>query len=241
MSLYSNLPNPSKDAESFLRSSTLFGTLGDEVISQIAPRLQRRSFASEVTLYHQDMPGMMLYMIEKGCVRVYSLGRTGQELTLNICGPGDILGELSSLDRKPHSATAITLTPTVVWLITQNDLEDLIHHYPAIAAAMIQILVARVRSTTNQIESLTFQDVQGRLAFELLRLAEKHGQKNKTFTEINVPLTQGDLATIVGAARESVNKAISHLRSLNLIAIDGTSLTILDPEGLGQVIHDRGR
>jgi CRP-like cAMP-binding protein len=203
--------------------------------------MKRRSFAPGVTLYHQDMPGMMLYMIEEGSVRVYSIGRTGQELTLAIFGGGDIFGELSILDDQHHSATAVTLAATVVWLLPRTDLKDLMERYPVIAEAMIQLLVARVRSTTHQLEVITFLDVQGRLAYELLNLAERHGYQSGEVIEIHIPLTQGDLATIVGATRESVNKSMSALRAQNLVQVDGTQLTLLNPAGLRNMVHERGR
>lgn len=241
MSLYSNIAEVPQDAAAFLESLPLFAGLSQEQLSEVAGRLQRRSFAHGVTLYHQDMPGMMLYMIEEGSVRVFSIGRTGQELTLAIFGAGDIFGELSILDTKHHSATAITLTSTVVWLLPRSDLETLMDRYPVITDAMIQLLVARVRSTTHHVEAMTFQDIQGRLAYEMLNLAERHGCEVGEKIVIKIPLTQGDLATIVGATRESVNKSLSALRSQNLVQVDGTEITVLNPDGLRNMVHERGR
>lgn len=90
-------------------------------------------------------------------------------------------------------------------------IEEFLERYPGITRAMIQILVAWVRSTTHHVEAMTFQDVQGRLAYEMLNLAVRHGRGTDDVIEIDIPLTQGDLATIVGATRESVNKAFSAL------------------------------
>ncbi|MCJ7659808.1 MAG: cyclic nucleotide-binding domain-containing protein, partial [Anaerolineales bacterium] len=106
MSYYSNIAEIPPDASSFLESLPLFAGLSEEQLIEVAGRMKRRSFAPGVTLYHQDMPGMMLYMIEEGSVRMFSIGRTGQELTLAIFGVGDIFGELSILDNQHHSATA---------------------------------------------------------------------------------------------------------------------------------------
>jgi len=112
MSLYSNNPSAPPGAPEFLSSLPLFASLSEEQLEQIAQRVSRRTFALGVTLFHQDMPGTMMYMIESGSVRVISIGRTGQELTLNVCGPGDLFGELSILDGQHRSATAITLART---------------------------------------------------------------------------------------------------------------------------------
>jgi CRP-like cAMP-binding protein len=128
-----------------------------------------------------------------------------------------------------------------VWLLPRADLRDLTERYPVIAEAMIQLLVARVRSATHHIEAITFLDVQGRLAYELLNLAERHGCQTGEVIEINIPLTQGDLATIVCATRESVNKSMSALRSQKLVEIDGTTIFLLNPAGLQIMVHERGR
>ena len=241
MSLYSNIPSSPPGANEFLGSLPLFANLSEEQLSQIAQRVQRRTFAPGVTLFHQDMPGTMMYMIESGSVRVISIGRTGQELTLNVLGPGELFGELSILDGQHRSATAITLANTVAWLLSQADLKDFMEKFPPVNQAMIQVLVDRVRSTARRLEAMTFQDVLGRLAFELLSLAERSGKPCEQGIEITIPLTQVDLATMVGATRESVNKSVSVLRSRGLIDVDGTSWYLQDPAGMQNILYERGR
>lgn len=241
MSLYSNIPNAPPGGQEFLAGLTLFADLEAQQLEQIAQRVQRRTFALGVTLFHQDMPGTMMYMIETGSVRVISIGRTGQELTLNVLGPGEIFGELSILDGQQRSATAITLVPTVVWLLSQADLNEFMSKYPPVNQAMIQILVERVRATARRLEAMTFQDVLGRLAFELLSLADRSGQPYEQGIEITIPLTQVDLASMVGATRESVNKAVSVLRSKELINVDGTRWILQDPAGIQHILYERGR
>ena len=241
MSLYSNIPSAPPGGQEFLAGLTLFADLEAQQLEQIAQRVQRRTFALGVTLFHQDMPGTMMYMIETGSVRVISIGRTGQELTLNVLGPGEIFSELSILDGQQRSATAITLVPTVVWLLSQADLNEFMSKYPPVNQAMIQILVERVRATARRLEAMTFQDVLGRLAFELLSLADRSGQPYEQGIEITIPLTQVDLASMVGATRESVNKAVSVLRSKELINVDGTRWFLQDPAGIQQILYERGR
>lgn len=241
MSLYSNIPSAPPGGQEFLAGLILFANLEPEQLEHIALRVQRRTFAMGVTLFHQDMPGTMMYMIESGSVRVISIGRTGQELTLNVLGPGEIFGELSILDGQQRSATAITLAPTVVWLLSQADLKEFMSKYPPVNQAMIQILVERVRATARRLEAMTFQDVLGRLAFELLSLAERSGQPFEEGIEITIPLTQVELATMVGATRESVNKAVSVLRDRNLVDFDGTRWFLIDPAGMQQILYERGR
>lgn len=241
MSFYSPLPDESADAEAFLQSLPLFAELAAEQLHQIAQNVHRREFAAGITLYHQAMPGLMLYMIDKGLVRIFSIGRTGLELTLGIFGAGDVFGELSSLDEQAHSATAITLTPTVVWMLRSSDLKDFLARNPLAYRGVIQHLVSRIRSITTYTEAMTFQDVQGRLAYVLLSLAERHGEEREGVITIHVPLTQGDLASMVGATRESINKSLANLRTAELVRVDGSQLAILNARGLQRMILERGR
>jgi len=261
MSLYSDPHNPPPGALAFLRSLSIFAGLEDEHLAGIARHVQRRWFAAGVTLYHQGMPGIMLYLIESGKVRLFSAGRTGHEFTQNIFGPGEVFGELAILDGKHHSGTAITLLPTVVWILPRADMESVLERHPVVMRAVIQLLAARVRLMTSHAEGLIFQDVQGRLAHEILRLALRHPAERPAErgastgvasapprdsassgeVEIGIPLTQVDLASMVGATRESVNKALSALRAQNLVRVDGTRLIVVNPAGLQQMVQERGR
>ncbi|HEX9616182.1 MAG TPA: Crp/Fnr family transcriptional regulator [Anaerolineales bacterium] len=241
MSLYSGTLDLPPGTDAFLQSLPLFKGLSKEQVCQIAERMRRRSFASGVVLFHQDMPGLTLYLIEGGWVRIFSIGQTGQELTHSIFGPGDVFGELSLLDQKHHSATAVTLAPTAVWLLPRADLYDCMERFPSVNRAMMHLLVSRMRTVIGHSEAMTFQDVQGRLAYELLYLAEKHGSVVGGQIEINIPLTQGDLATMVGATRESVNKALAALRSRELVKVSGSHFSVGDLEGLRRILYERGR
>ncbi len=242
MSLYSNIHKTRGDPEAFLRVVSLFESLDETQRVEAAKTLQRREFAAGVTLFHQDMPGMMLYMIESGCVRAFSLGRTGgQELTFEIFGPNDIFGELSILDDRHHTATAITVLPSVIWLMPKTALDGLLNTSVGIAQGMIRILVKRLRARAQYAEAMTFQDVQGRVAYALVNLAEKFGMEREQGFEIDIPLTQVDLGSIIGVTRESVNKALATLRSQNLVHLEGSRLFILSMSGLLKMIQDRGR
>ncbi|MBE0411680.1 MAG: Crp/Fnr family transcriptional regulator [Anaerolineales bacterium] len=242
MTLYSSTLNITPGKEALIDKFPFFTALPPKQISRLVSHIQPRSFAPGVILFHQDMPGSrLLYMIVSGWVRVYSIGRTGQELTHTILGCGEILGELSLLDHKNHSATALSITQTEVWLLPGTDFEEMLERYPKVSKALVNVLVQRLRSAINHAESLVFQDVLGCLAYEILYLAEHHGKMVGDTYELGFPLTQNELATLVGATRESVNKALSALRAKNLVNLDCASIIVLNPAGLKRVAYERGR
>ena len=240
MSLYS-WQNDNAGAFTLLRAIPLFDSLDDEQLRGVANSVSMRTYDAGVTLFHQQMPGTMLYIIEKGSVRVYSIGLSGQEHTFLTFGPREFFGELSLLDGQPRSASAITLEKTTVWLLPRQALEKILADYPLVMRAMLNTLVARVRTTALHAEAIIFQDVLGRLAFELLNLNDRHGRRVDGEKVIAIPLSQTDLGSIVGATRESVNKALATLRKAGLIKIEGAHLTILDTAGMIELVHERGR
>jgi CRP-like cAMP-binding protein len=233
--------DPLHEALEFLNRLSLFEGLDQAAFFDLANRLQCRTFGAGVTLFHQDMPGMMLYMLAEGHVRIYSIGHTAQEFTYHICGPCDVFGELSLLDDGYHSATCMTITPVKTWLLSKDQLTDVLQKYPVVSLRLMRVLASRVRSTTRKAEALAFQDVQGRLAYEILNLAKKYGKQTEEGIVITVPLNQNDLASMVGATRESVNKALSLLRAQNMIKLSGLSLVMADQPGLERMLLERGR
>jgi len=241
MSFYSKISHPQYDAVAFLKTVSLFTNLQKDDLADIAKRVTRHPYPSGVTLFHQDTPGTLLYMLEEGRVRVFGVGITGQEHTLNTFGPGEIFGELSILDGKPRSASAMTMTPSVIWMLSKTDFDYFLEKCFAFSKTLMILLAERIRTTASHVEAIIFQDVQGRLAYELLHLSEKHGNRTPEGILIEIPLTQNDLAAMVGATRESVNKAFVYLRGQNLVQVDGTQITVLDSEGLSAVMFQRGR
>jgi CRP-like cAMP-binding protein len=241
MSLYSNIRQDHDDAHDFFREFQLFSGLDEDQRDEVVSRISYRIFAPGVTIFHQDMPGTMLYIIESGSVRIFTLGKSGQELTLSILGPKEMFGELSLLDRKPHSASAVTMVETAVWLLSLRDFDDLLERYPRILRELNLILVQRLRNTTHLVEAMIFEDILGRLAYQFLNLTEHYGETVNDEIVLTVPLTQAELATLVGATRESVNKCISIMRNQNLIRTEEAKITLINPSGLRRIIHERGR
>jgi CRP-like cAMP-binding protein len=182
-------------------------------------------------IYHEDSPGDTLYIIESGQVRIFLLSESGQEISVNIYGPGDVFGEMSLLDGLPRSAGVVAMETTVALTLHR---EDFLHHLeasPRMSRSILEVLSRRLRYTTRYAESLALLDVYGRVAEKLLELAERYGVE-KEGIEINLRLTQAELASWVGATRESVNKVLGTLRDQRLIDVEGHRITILDRRAL---------
>jgi CRP/FNR family transcriptional regulator, cyclic AMP receptor protein len=241
MSLHSPASSPHHVTPDFLASIPLFNGLEQGTLEEIADLMIYRAFGKGMTIFHQDMPGTTLYLIADGYVRTYSIGQTGQEFTYWIYGPGEVFGELSLLDQGYHSATCTTMTPIKTWLLSKENLFSILRRHPPLMLRLLGLIAHRVRIATRKAEVMAFQDVQGRLAYEMLSLADKGTIRPEQDITIEVPLTQNELASMVGATRESVNKVLSLLKSQNMIRLSGTSIVICDVQGLQRMVVERGR
>jgi CRP-like cAMP-binding protein len=214
-----------------LRNVPLFAGLSDPDLEALAGSLGTRTFAKGMIIFHQGSLGHTLYIIESGKVRIFLLSESGQESTLNIYGPEDVFGEFSLLDGLPRSAGAVAMEKTVTYALSRADFLRHLEACPQMAVSIMQVLTARLRFTTEQAKSLAFLDVYGRVAMRLLDLAGRYGME-KEGIKLDLRLTQAELATWVAATRESVNKVLGAFRDQGLIAVEGQTITILDPDGL---------
>jgi CRP/FNR family cyclic AMP-dependent transcriptional regulator len=219
------------DQAGLLRSVRLFSRVPDRELEALASNLGKRTFGKGMIIFHGGSLGQTLYIIESGLVRIFSLSESGQELTVNLYGPGQVFGEMALLDQRPRSAGALCMERTVTYTLRRDAFARCLEAAPVLANGIFDLLIARLRYTTSHLESLAFLDVYGRVAGKLLELGRRHGHQGDGI-EIDLRLTQAELATWVAASRESVNKVLSSFRDQGLIAVDGQGITILDWRGL---------
>jgi CRP/FNR family cyclic AMP-dependent transcriptional regulator len=215
-----------------LRKVPIFAGLSDQELQSLADSLRKRTFAKGMIIFHKDSPGRSLYIIASGKVRIFLLSESGQEISVRIYGCGDVFGELSMLDGLPRSAGAVAIEKTEVLTLDRDDFLALLERFPRLAAGIIATLSQRFRYTTKYAESLAFLDVFGRVADRLLELADCYGVDRAEGREIDLRLTQTDLASLVAATRESVNKVLGTFRDEGLIKLDGQRIIILERRGL---------
>lgn len=221
----------------FLKSSPFFANLNDSELEPLAASLQRREFAKQVVIYDRGSPGHTMYIIESGKVRLFLLSEMGQEMSVDFLGPGDVFGELSLLDGLPRVRGAMTMEKTVVYTLRREDFLRHLEANPHMAVGIIGNLSARLRDALDSVESLAFLDVHGRVAKKLLELAEKHGVEEDGAVSIDLRLTQQDLASLIGASRQTINKIMVSYRDKGWIRMEAEKVAILDSDALQRRIH----
>jgi CRP/FNR family cyclic AMP-dependent transcriptional regulator len=205
----------------------LFSGLDQESLRELTEAARRRLFHAGEIVFHRDDTGQVLYVIRAGKVKIFVTGPEGQDMVLAILGPGDYFGELALLDGLPRSASAVAIEVADTLALQRTDFIRAVERHPRIAIQVMNVLSRRLRQTDAMIEDLLFLDVHGRVAKKLLELAELHGVRTPEGLRIELRLTQGELAAMVGASRESVNKVIGYFTDKRFISTDKYKITVM--------------
>jgi CRP/FNR family transcriptional regulator, cyclic AMP receptor protein len=185
-------------------------------------------------VFAQGEPGDRLYIIISGKVKIGNRSPNGQETLLAILGPSDMFGELSVFDPGPRTSSAITITAVrAVWM-DRDALRIWIADRPEIAEQLLRVLARRLRRTNNNLADLIFTDVPGRVAKLLLQLAQRFGTQDDGALRVTHELTQEEIAQLVGASRETVNKALAEFAHRGWIRLDVKTVWICDSERLAR-------
>jgi CRP/FNR family cyclic AMP-dependent transcriptional regulator len=219
----------------FFKRVPLFTGLTDIELEALARDFVRREFKQDTHIFQQGDAGQVLYLIETGQVRIYVHETEGQERSVVHYGPCDIFGELAVIDGLPRSASAFVVEDSVVYSLTRDRFRQQMTHSPQLALNFMQALSARMRLTSNQVGNLISLDVPGRLARKLLELARLHGQPGPDGVTIQLAIKQGELGTMVGTTRESINKLLGQFKKQNLIRVEEGFITLLDVKGLQDI------
>ncbi len=183
--------------------------LQDSLLKAIAARGGVRHYPANTVLVTEDDLADTLFIILSGQVKAYGANAEGREVVYSTQGAGEFFGEMT-LDGKARSASVMTLVPTSCAVVPGADLRDFLAQHPDFALHLVKSLIARLRESTGTVKSLALDDVYGRIARLLNRLAKTDGQ-NKTLRVVQDKLTQQDIAERVGSSREMVSRVFKPL------------------------------
>jgi CRP-like cAMP-binding protein len=212
----------------------LFVGFGPSEFESLEKCLVRRRYPAGQALFHMGDEGGSLHLIERGRVKITIPSSSGEELILAIRGAGDLLGELSLFDGKSRSATVLALEETVTLCLHREDLLSLMRNRFDVVEKILEVLAGKIRETDMLLADVHFLDITSRLAKKILDLGDTFGIREGRQVRIGVKITQKDLASMIGATRESINKQLKTLRDQGLIRISGGTIEILNRERLVQ-------
>ncbi len=203
-----------------LRSIELFEQLDDEVVGELVGQSSVLDLVRGDVIFEEGAPADSLYVVETGRIAISNKSFDGRESMVALMERGDLFGEMSLFDEQGRSAEARALEPSQVVEMPYQPLRALWERHPELLWQVVQLLTRRLRAMDGALADSFFLDVTGRTAKHLLELA---GERD----EFEIPITQEELAGLVGASRERVNKALSSFVRLGWIDQADRTYTII--------------
>ena len=217
-----------------LRQAPLFSALDDEAAAALRVSMADTRLRRGDVLFHEGDEGDKLYVVIEGKVKLGRTSSDGRENLLAILGPGQMFGELSLFDPGPRSATVTAVTDATFSSLSHEDLLRWLDGRPGVARGLLTQLAGRLRKANDVVADLVFSDVPGRVAKALLDLADRFGRSADDGIHVHHDLTQEELAQLVGASRETVNKALADFVSRGWMRLEPRSVVIMDIERLSR-------
>jgi CRP/FNR family cyclic AMP-dependent transcriptional regulator len=217
----------------------LFAGLTPAELVGLAALMRPRPYAKDEVIYLRGDPGTAFYVIASGKVKIALTSPDGKELILRRLSTGGFHGELALLDDEPRSADAIATEASVLLVLQRDAFRQFLADHPEVATKLLGTVSQYLRRNADLIQDATFLDVPARLARILLELAGEPGATELPPAGAVLPdkMKQGELASLVGATRESINKWLGSFEKQGLISYDKGQITLLRPSGLKQRIY----
>ncbi len=221
------------DRRAVLLQHPLFGTLGAEIIDRLLANAVVKKVKRGTLIFSKGDPGSCLFGVCSGAVKISVPSAAGRDAIFNILRRGEILGEIALLDGRERTADAVALTDCELLVIERRNFVPLILAHPEVALKITEVLCARLRRTSEQVQDVMFLDLPSRLAKTLLRLTEVSLATAPGMpARRTIKITQRELGQMIGMSRESTNKQLRTWQARNLVRLERGGISLIDPDAL---------
>ncbi|MFN0096353.1 MAG: Crp/Fnr family transcriptional regulator [Dehalococcoidia bacterium] len=206
---------------------SLFAGLTAPELAEIATKMRPQRFKrGEVIFYQGDAPGAF-FLIRTGSVKITTMNADGKETLLALLTAGQCVGEMGALDGDARSATVTALEVTETLALQRPELLGFVRSHPDFALRLIATLASRLRRLDERLEDAHFLDLDTRLAKLLIDFARERGQRETRGIVVPMPLSQSDLAAMIGGTRVSVNRLLNAYQEEGILAREKDSFVIV--------------
>lgn len=226
----------SEETITLLQGVSVFSTLADDDLAQVAAVTVPRSFKAGEQVFREGDTSDTCYLVRTGHVRAVREHAGGRSLTLATLGPGEIFGELAIFDEEQRSATVEALEETEVVAILAGDMRRLLREHPDIAVKLLAALSRRLRETNERLTRQSFQTVQSRVATVLAELVGAARSEGAGERDVLITATQADLSQLAGSSRESASRFLAVLERAGIITQGRGKLTVHEPAALERYV-----
>ncbi len=215
-----------------LRHTALFGGLSDPELSSLASRAVERKLSRGEILFMAGDEAAGLFVVTEGALRAYREGVDGREQIIHVERAGATIAELPVFDDKPYPSTVAAEENSTVLFLAKTDVLALCLANPEVALTALKLMSGRLRKCAELVEALSLREVDQRLARWLLTEARSRGKRLSDKLELNLVLTNQQIAAHIGSVREVVSRALARLQQNGLIEVDGRHVVIRDEAAL---------
>ncbi len=220
------------ETAALLAGVPLFRGLAPRPLALLAGRMRGHGYRRGEVVFHQGDPAGALHVIQSGSVKVTAPTARGTEPVLALLGTGACFGEVAALDGGARSATVTAVEQTETLALHRDDLWACVREQPEFAERVILTLVASLRRINTWLEDAYFNDLDTRLARRLHELATTRGRHGADGVQVSFPLSQSELAGMLGATRASVNAILGSYQDAGLLRLGKGSFTVARPDEL---------
>ncbi|MEC3883617.1 Crp/Fnr family transcriptional regulator [Halobacillus sp. HZG1] len=199
------------DKQTLLSEVNLFEELTKEELMDVAAISEMKKVAKGEVILTPEHPAEHLYILKKGQIRLYRTNQQGKQFTLDILKDGNLFGEASTLTLTDYEMYAEAMTDTYVCLMSREEFERFMEKYPKIKLRLVQLLSSKLNDFYKRSEKIALGEVRERILYLLLMLSEKSGRRHQEWQTVEMKLTHQDIATMIGATRETTSAEISRL------------------------------
>jgi CRP-like cAMP-binding protein len=212
----------------FLKDCDLFARLSAADKRHLERQAVMRTFPSGTFVYFPTDPGQSVLVVARGRIKIKFISPDGQETILAFVGPGELFGELAIIDMQPRNEYAETVAETTVIAIPREDMLALMERHAELSLHVTRLFGFRRRRLENRLRNILFCSVRQRVVALMMELVETNGQRVGNDWEITLPLSHQDLASLIGATRETVTLTLGQLQQEQMIRVQRRRLTIVD-------------
>jgi len=213
-----------KTAAELLARTALFGDLDHVDRMAVVGRMRRVQFDTNQMIFSRGDPGREVYLVLDGRIRLSVLSAEGRELSFAHAGPGELFGEIATLDGGERTAGATAIGSVTAMTLPQRALNELIESNPKVASAAIRFLCQRLRDTDQKLEAIALHRIEVRLARLMLSALKLQGAVSKNGqAKLDLGLSQSEVGLLIGASRPKVNLALTALEDMGAITRSGST------------------
>jgi CRP/FNR family cyclic AMP-dependent transcriptional regulator len=222
------------DKRAILGNHEFFRGLPLSIIQRLASHARQSHCPGGKRIFSKGDEGHGLLAVLSGVVKISVPSEDGKEIVLNLIGANEIFGEIALLDGGPRTADATALGDCELLLLDRRDFLPIVMEEPALSTKLLEVLSARLRRTSQQVEDISFGGLPARLAKALLRLAELQGTRSSPRPRVTI--TQRELGQTIGLSRERTNWYLRDWEKAGYISLEKGGCVINDPDMLANLV-----